>query len=180
MKLISILPALAGFLVLTACDTPSPSLLSIDSVTTEKDTAADPSLSGTWVDADEKATLCIIRPADKSGYDILFIGGNTPTSFHAQLFRIDKTEFLDVTPGDDDDFRVSGHAIARIWNSGTRLRWGFLDSDWFKQQAAPLANHSTEGKMLLLAPPASVRAFIEANGLDEKAYGKTVTWQRSM
>lgn len=179
MKLFSMLPALAGFLVLTACDTPSPALLSVDGVTTEKDTAADAALPGAWETPGDKDSLCIVRPAEQAGYTITFFSGSSSLGFQAQLFREGDAEFLDVTPADDNDFRLPGHAIARIWTAGTMLRWAFLDSDWLKQQAGQIATHVSDGKMLLLSPPTAVRAFLAANGANDKAYGKVVEWQRA-
>ena len=177
MKLTSMLLAFTGCLVLVGCETPSPTLLSIDSVTTENDTKGDAALTGTWESVDDHGTLCIVRAGDPGAYEILCPTGSSTTGFHAQLFRVGDAELLDITPAEDGDFRVPGHAIARIWTGGT-LRWAFLDSDWLKQQSAQLASRTSGSKMLLLSPGAAIRNFLIATAEKDEAYGKVVTWQR--
>ena len=178
MKLTPLLLALAAFLVLTGCDTPTPVLLSLEPVATAQDTKVNAALLGAWEAAGDKDTLCIIRKDDRSGYQITVLGGTTPLGFQAQLFRVGDVELLDLTPSDDNDPRIPGHAVARFWLSGGALRWAFLDSDWLKQQTTALAIHDADGKMVLFSPSAAVRAFIAANGASDKAYGKVATWQR--
>ena len=126
----------------------------------------------------DKDTMCIIKQDDHNAYKITFLSGGSPVEFQAQLFRAGPAEFLDVVPAEDNDFRVSGHAVARIWTGGGELKWAFLDSDWLKKQAAPLKTHTDGGKMLLLEPGATVRSFIAKSGADDRAYGNPVTWQK--
>jgi hypothetical protein len=170
--------AAAGFLVLAGCDTPSPSLLSLEPVATDQDAAADAGLPGAWESPSDKDTVCIIRPGDNHGYNILIVSGTSVTGFQAQIFREGPAEFLDVVPADDNDFRVPGHAVARIWTGGGELKWAFLDSDWLKHEAAQLKTHTASEKVLLLSPGATVRNFIATSGRDDKAYGTVVTWQK--
>jgi len=178
MKLTTTILAAAGFLVLAGCDTPTPSMLSLEPVATEQDTAAEPGLPGAWESATDKDTVCIIRPGDNHGYNILLVSGTSVTGFQAQVFREGPAEFLDVVPADDNDFRVPGHAVARIWTGGGELKWAFLDSDWLKHETSQLKTHTAGEKMLLLSPGANVRSFIATSGRDDKAYGAVVTWQK--
>ena len=170
--------ALAGCLFLTGCDE-TPSLLSIDPVVTDKDSKSDPALAGTWESADDKGPLYIIRSSEKGGYDLICVetGGSAPLTFHGQLFRVGEAELLDLAPTEESDFRIPGHAFARIWTGGT-LRWTFLHSDWLKQQAGKLATRMVGDRMLVLSPGEAVRAFLEANGENEKAYGPIAMWRR--
>ena len=154
------------------------SLLSLEPVATAQDKAPDTALVGTWAPPGDDSTLCVIRQGDQGGYQIVVLAGGSPVGFEAQLFRVGDVELLDVTPSDGNDFRIPGHAIARIWLTFGTLRWAFLDSGWLKQQAAVLATHDADGKMLLLSPTAAVRAFIAANGANDQAYGKVATWQK--
>jgi hypothetical protein len=176
MKLTSMVLALAGFAVLAGCDSPTPALLSLERVATAQETAIDATLLGTWEEQGDPGTLCVIRQDEHSGYQVLVLAGGAPASFQAQLFRVGDVELLDVTPADDNDFRIPGHAVARVWTGAGALRWAFLDSDWLKQQAAPLATHAADGKMLLLSPAVAVRTFVAANAANDKAYGKVATW----
>jgi hypothetical protein len=178
MKLTSVLLALAGCLILTGCDE-TPSILSIDAVVTDKDSKSDPALAGTWESADDKGPIYVIRSSEKAGYDIIGVevGSAAPISFHAQLFRVGEAELLDLTPAEESDFRIPGHAFARIWTGGT-LRWTFLHSDWLKQQTSKLSIRMVGDRMLLLSPGEAVRTFLEANAENEKAYGNVTTWRR--
>lgn len=178
MKLTSMLAALAAFAILTGCESGTPALLSLEPVATAKDATADPALLGTWQEQGDKDPLAIIRQGDQGGYQIAVFAGGSVTTFQAQLFRVGEAELMDLAPSDDNDFRIPGHAILRLWTSASALRWAFLDSDWLKQKAAALATHSGDGKMQLFSPAAAVRAFLDANGANDKAYGKVVTWER--
>jgi len=178
MKLTSMLAALAAFAILTGCESPGPALLSLEPVATAKDTAIDSTLLGTWEEQGDKDLAAIVRQGDAGGYRIAVLSGSSVTSFQAQLFRVGEAEFLDLTPADDSDFRIPGHAVMRLWIDGGALRWAFLDSDWLKQQTAVLATHNGDGKMQLFSPSADVRALIAANGANDKAYGKVATWQK--
>ena len=71
MKSTRMLLALAGFLVLTGCDTPTPTLLSLEPLATAQETTFDAALLGTWEDPGDKSTLCIIRPDGRIGYQIM-------------------------------------------------------------------------------------------------------------
>lgn len=178
MKLTSILAVFAALAILTGCDSSAPALLSLEPVATAKDTAIDTALLGAWEEQGDKDMVAIVRAGEQASYQIAVMSGTSVTGFQAKLFRVGESEFLDLEPSDDNDFRIPGHAIMRLWLTSGLLRWAFLDSDWLKQQAASLATHSGDGKMVLFSPTAAVRAFIAANGVDEKAYGQVATWQR--
>ncbi len=181
MKLTSMLAALAAFAVLTGCETPSPALLSLEPVATAKETAIDSALLGAWEEQSDKDLVALIRQGDHGGYQIAVLGSSVNSSvmsFQAQLFRVGDAEFLDLAPADDNDFRIPGHAIMRLWINSGVLRWAFLDSDWLKEQTTALATHNGDGKMQLFSPSATVRAFIAANGANDKAYGQVATWQK--
>jgi len=178
MKLTSILAALAAFAMLTGCEAPTPVLLSLEPVAAAKETAIDPALLGTWEEQSDKDLVALIRQGDHGGYQIAVLSGSTVITFQAQLFRVNDAEFLDLAPADENDFRIPGHAVMRLWINGSALRWAFLDSDWLKQQTTALAAHDGDGKMQLFSPSATVRAFIAANGANDKAYGKIAAWQK--
>jgi hypothetical protein len=178
MKLTSMLATLGAFAILTGCESVAPTLLSVEPVATAKDTAIDPALLGTWEEPGEKDMLCVVRQGEQGGYQIAVVSGTSVMSFQAQLLTVGDAEFLDLAPAEENEFRIPGHAVIRLWISAGSLRWAFLDSDWLKQQTTALATHDGDGKMQLFAPTAAIRAFITANGANDKAYGKVVTWQR--
>jgi hypothetical protein len=178
MKLTLMFAALAALAILTGCESPAPGLLSLEPVATAKDTAIDAALLGTWEEQGSKDLFAIIRQGDSGGYRISVVSGGSVMGFQALMFRVGETEFLDTAPADDNDFRIPGHAVIRLWITGSTLRWAFLDSDWLKQQTTALTTHDAGGKMQLFSPTATVRAFVAANGADDKAYGEVATWQR--
>ncbi len=175
MKPMLMLPVLAG-LMLTGCEVPTPSLLSLESAATVQE-ALDRSLAGVWTSDDSDQDVCIIR-AKENGYEVGYISGNSPRGFSARLIRAGDARILELKPDGDDDFSVAGYSYARVWTEGNGLRWAFLDSDWFKEQLAALPKYTNDRHMLLLAPGAAVRAALEKYGTDEKACSKQVTWQR--
>jgi hypothetical protein len=180
MKLKCVLPALAGFVILTGCEgVPTPSLLSLEPVAADSDSVPADGLAGAW---EEGGRMIVIRRDKNSAnkFEVAFLGGGSTLGFEARSFRTAEALLLDLTPagGDDDDFNIPGHAIARVWLEGNTLRWCFLDSDWFKQQVSTLANRRTESKMLLLSPGVSVRAAVARFGVDDQACGSIVSWSR--
>jgi len=182
MKLTSILATLAAFVTLTGCESPGPALGSLEPVATAKETAIDPTLLGTWEEQGDKDLVAFIRQGDHGGYQIAVLTGMSANSsvmtFQAQLFHVGDADFLDLAPSDANDFRIPGHAIMRLWINAGALRWAFLDSDWLKQQTTALATHDCDGRMQLFSPSATVRAFIAANGANDKAYGNVAAWQK--
>jgi len=178
MKLTAMLAAAAACAILTGCESPTPGLLSAEPVATVEDAAIDPALLGTWQEPGDHDLTAIVRQGDGGGYQIALVSGGGLTKFQAALFRVKDAEFLDLSPADDDDFRIPGHAIMRVWIDGPALTWAFLDSAWLKQKAATLATHTAGDKMQLFSPTAAVRAFVAAQGADDKAYGQMATWER--
>jgi len=178
MKWTAMLGAAAAFLVLTGCDTPDSSLLSLEQVAGEQDAVMAPALLGMWAVTPSSEEFCVIRPDDTNGYRVLFVGG-APIAFSARLFAVGDARFLELTPETDNSFLIPAHVVARIWASGTELRWSFLDSDWFKEQAQALSHFSPDKKLVLTAPGGSVRALIAKLGADERAHGAVTTWQRA-
>lgn len=179
MKLTPILAALAASVVLTGCDSPTPTLLSLEPVAAANDTGIDAALLGAWQSAGDKDLIAIVRPGDGGGYQIAIVASGSVLSFQARLLHVKEVEFLDLSPADDNDFRIPGHAIARLWIDGGALRLAFLDTDWLKQQAASLIAHTADARMQLFSPSAAIRAFIDTYGPDDKAFGKVATWQKA-
>ena len=176
MKLTSIFLALAGALILTGCD--SPALLSLDPLVTDQDKAFDPTLLGAWGSSQDK-DLCIIRRDGDSGYAVTYLSAGSVRQFTARLFRVGDASMLDLTPEGSDDFQVAGHALVRIWAEGGVLRWAYLDTEWLRKQASQLLPNRADGKRVVLtAPGAAVRALVAKFGVDDKAHGETIAWQR--
>jgi hypothetical protein len=179
MKWLVTMAATAAFAVLTGCDPPVASMLSLEQIASDQEVIAEPALVGTWTTGQDGKEFCVIRRDGDKAYGVMYFGGATPAAFSARMFTIGDARFLELVPESDNDFLIPGHAIARVWVNGATLRWAFLDSDWMKEQAGQvLANRSSDKKMVLSGPGASVRALIGKVGSDEKAYGAVTTWER--
>jgi hypothetical protein len=176
MKLTSMFLALAGALILTGCD--NPALLSLEPVATDQEAVFDPTLLGTWGTNQDK-DLCILRRNGDSGYAITYVSDRSARQFVARLFRVGESSMLDLTPDGTDELQIAGHAVVRIWTKGGTLRWAYLDTEWLRKQASQLLPNRTDDKRLVLtAPGAAVRAFVAKYGVDDKAHGDIVEWQR--
>ena len=174
MRILIILMAAVGTLMLAGCE--SPALVSMDPVATEANTVFDASLLGTW-EISEGGDLCILRRAHGDVYAITYVSDEGVRQFEGRLFLAGQARVMDLTPRDSDDFRVPAHALIRILSSGATLRWTYLDSAWLRQQAARelVTRPRGEGKLLLNAPLAG---FLARYAGDERAYGEVQEWQR--
>ena len=180
MKRILMLPAAAVALMLTGCEgIPTPSLLSLESAVTDRDTTPDVPLAGAWESSTSDQVCLIRKDGDKDGaFSIQYLGGKQ-VALKGRLFRAGDAMILELEPHEDDDyFNIPGHAFARVWLEGKTLRWSFLDSDWLKEQLKALPSYAAGDRTLLLASGKAVRAFIEKVAVAEDALSGEVTWQR--
>ncbi|MBZ5620616.1 MAG: hypothetical protein LAQ69_18105 [Acidobacteriia bacterium] len=171
MKFATLILALGGVVVTTGCS----SLISLNPFVTDQEAITDAALPGVW-NTDDKDGMFAIRQAG-STYTIVYSeGSSAPMKFEARLFLAGDAKLLDLVSTNEDPFQVPAHLLVRVWPEGSTLRWAFLDSDWFKQQAAEhLSNHAAGDRTLLTAPPVAVRSFVMKYGAGEKAYDKQQT-----
>jgi len=177
MKPILMMPVAALGLILTGCEVPTPSVLSLETAVTDQEAPPDISLAGAW-ESSKAEQMCLIHKDKDNAFEIVFLSGESRLAFEGRIFRAGDAQILDLKPEGNDDFRVPGHAFARVWVEGGALRWAFLDSDWLKERLKALPSYIADDKTLLLATGPAVRAFIEKAGVDERAYSTQVTWQR--
>ena len=176
MRFPTILLALVGNLVLAGCD--NPALISLDPAVSAQEAVFDSTLLGTW-EAGQGGDLCIFRRGDGNAYTVTYVSDGSSRKFAALLFQAGQARLLDLSPQDSDEFQVAGHALIRILASSGSLRWSYLDSDWLRQQAAQeLPNRARDNnKMLLTAPPATLRDFLAKYAADDRAHGDVEEWQ---
>jgi hypothetical protein len=172
-----ILLAAAGTFVMAGCD--SPALISMDPAVHEKDAVFDPGLLGTW-ETGQGGDVCILRRGNGNSFAVEYVSDGVLRKFEGRLFVTGQAWVMDITPQDPDDFQIPGHALIRILSSNPSLRWAYLDSDWLRQHAAgELVTRSRDGgKLVLMAPPASLAAFVANYAADERAHGDVQEWQR--
>lgn len=159
--------ALAGSLLLNGCAR----LVSVNPIATDTEVRLDPALPGIWQDQDGDDTL-IVRPAGNA-YAIRYLDKSSVINLEARLFEVGNVRLLDVVANDDDPYRIAVHMPVRIWLEGSVLRFSFLDSDWFRQQAAQqFQQHLAGERVVLSAPSGALRDFLVAYGTDARAYGE--------
>jgi hypothetical protein len=169
MRYPALILALAGAALLTGCS----SLISLDPFVTEDQAASDPNLLGVWQGAggDDK-DLTVIRQKG-SAYTIRYFGNDKDMSlgFEGRLLRVGDAEFMDLASTNDDSFAIPVHMLARVWLDGGALKWVFLDSDWFKDQARQVLGTRAAGdRTMITAKSEAMAQFVKKFGADPRAY----------
>src|ERR1035437_725225 len=126
MKIPHLVLALAGTLMCTGCS----DLISLHPFVTDKDAVQDPRLAGVWV---EDEAMFVVRP-DGNGYTIAYSEKDSANTYKlkAKMFKAGEARILDLTPAEDDGFRIAAHTPLRVWVEAATLRMAFLDSKWLR------------------------------------------------
>ena len=98
MKLMSMLPALAGLVVLTGCETPTPSLLSLESVASDSDLTSVEGLAGAWENGDQTHVYLVDSSAVQILKDLLANPPYPPTATPTPLPTLTPTRTPTITP----------------------------------------------------------------------------------
>lgn len=166
MKLTSLLLVVAGATILTGCS----ELVALNPFATEKEAMVDDNLAGAWKNSD--GDLFLIHRND-SEYSIAFTDAKNKevAKFRGYLIKTGNLEVLDLISKGEDAFQVPVHAIVRIWQEGSVMRWTFLDSQWLRDQAAQqLATQPSDKRTLVTATTEAFRAFVLKYAGDDRAY----------
>ena len=167
MRLTLLTLAAAALLTTTGCS----NLVSLNPLASDDQMIQNSALSGVWADDDN--SLYIVRPADRA-YEITYIEKKgMPIHFNAKLFRIGDAQILDLTPADDDPFRLNVHTPVRIWVDSATLRFTFLDSKWLREHAAKELPVQDNDRTLITAPAAALGQFLARYAADERAFENT-------
>ncbi len=141
----------------------------------------DPSLLGTWHDAEGKCTAFFTGASDSdSGYDVLLVqNGRDISRFVATLHRIDDTLLLVVGPGDPGNLNgcvlLPGHLLFQSILEGNSLRLHAIDLESFgdraaRSQAPLLAGGSPNDGYALTGTTADSEAFLRAQLADPEFF----------
>jgi hypothetical protein len=138
--------ALAGLLVLPGCFVTSiQPLYEDDSSRPDPDLVFDQSLTGSWIEPDDKCSSPLTITATSNVYDLQSTGkgercsdSRTPAHYKARLVKLDAYYFLDVSPAADDvcDMCIARHLIYLAKFDRTTLSMTPIDSDWLKNALA--------------------------------------------
>jgi hypothetical protein len=149
--------------------------------------AWEPALVGTWIDADDKASLQIERSEWKS-YKIRYVHPIETGDLTGYLTAVGNERFLDVTPARGSDrgsFLLPLHAVLHVRLDGDRLELTPLSYEWF---ADPLRESKTTAGLsvvfdqkdnaLLVTPVDRLRDWLRVQSLDGPAFGAAATFAR--
>jgi hypothetical protein len=167
MRIPQLILALAGTLMCAGCS----DLVGLHPFVTDKEAALDARLLGVWVVDDD---VYIVRQ-DGNGYTIGCSDKKSTTIYKlkAKMLKVGDARILDLTPAEEDVFRIAAHTPMRVWLDGATLRIAFLDSKWLKELAsAQLATQEVGDRLLITSPGEEVTRFLLTYGGDDRAYGK--------
>jgi hypothetical protein len=168
MRIPQLVLAVAGTLMCTGCS----ELISLHPFVSDKEAVRDPRLLGVWVDDDD---TYLVRQ-DGNGYLIDYTEKKSSSVYKlkARMLKVGDARILDLTPAEEDPFRVAAHTPVRVWFEGATLKVALLHSKWMKDHtAAELAVQETGDRMLITSPTEAVARFLMTYGGDDRAYKDT-------
>ena len=160
MRIPQLVLAVAGTLMCTGCS----ELISLHPFVSDKEAVQDARLLGVWVDEDD---TYLVRQ-DGNGYRIDYTEKKATNVYKlkARMFKVGDARILDLTPVEEDPFRVAVHTPVRVWFEGATLKIAFLHSQWMK-------DHAAAERMLITSPDEAVTHFLMTYGSDDRAYKDT-------
>jgi hypothetical protein len=124
--------------------------------------------------------LYIVRQ-DGNGYTIGYSEKKSSAVYKlkAKMLKVGEARILDLTPAEDDAFRIAAHTPLRVWMEGAALRIAFLDSKWLREHVSgQLAVQEVGDRLLITSPGEEVTRFLLTYGGDDRAYGKPTVLTR--
>jgi len=189
MKLIKYFVALSVVLLIAGC------VRSLYPLFTEDDLIINPKLIGTRTERDGK-NIWIFEKSGEKSYELRYyqaeygdvLGkmerGDT-AKFIAQLGKLGKYYFLDISPGETNTKVKNGfynfhllpvHSISRIWIEGDTLRLSLLDNDWLKKMidnnAFKISHSRINDQIILTATTEELQDFVVRYAENSKAFPK--------
>ena len=167
MRLSQLALALAGTMMCAGCS----EVISLHPFVTDTEAALDARLLGVWMDDDD---LFIVRQ-DGNGYAISYSEKKSSAVYKlkAKMLKVGEARILDLTPAEEDAFRIAAHTPMRVWMEGATVRVAYLDSEWLRERAsAQLAVQKMDDRLLITSPGEEVTRFLLTYGGDDRACGK--------
>jgi len=147
----------------------------------------EPRLVGTWIDADDKASLQIERGEWKS-YRIHYVHPIETGDVTGYLTAIGNERYLDVMPSRGEDrgsFLIPVHAVLHVRLDDARLELTPLSYEWFSEQlragrAISGLNVAFDQKdnAVLVTPPERFREWLRVQSVDGPAFGASAIFVR--
>ncbi len=147
----------------------------------------DERLLGSWKDDDDNVTAVIERSEWRS-YKIKFTHPIETGTLTGYLFKEGTSTYLDLTPvrgQDGGSFVMPGHALVRVTIAADEMTVAPLAHEWFmralaaKTLPASLQGFRSEREQIILAAPrAALRRWLESRTADDPAFGAAATFKR--
>ena len=166
-----IIAALSLFLV--GCET-----LSLQPLySSEKETSAEPGVLGRWKTSDD-TTIWRVTETKPSVYSIVE-EGKSGSQLEARLTRVGGVLFADFRPVSQEACQIPGHLFARVLLDEGKMKIAWID---FKSGARPLPGHQLiafegENRLVLTAPTAQLRSYVEKIARSSQAFQKDTIFQ---
>jgi hypothetical protein len=161
-------------LLLAGCDT-----LSLQPLySSEKETGAERGVLGRWKTSDD-TTIWRVTETKPSVYSIVEEGKNGG-DLEARLTRLGGVLFADFRPVSQEACQIPGHLFARVQLDGGKMKIAWID---FKSSAQLLPGHQFiafegENRLVLTAPTAQLRSYVEKIARLPQAFQKDTIFQR--
>jgi hypothetical protein len=161
-------------------------VLGLDRFYDEAAITFDERLLGSWKDADDNVTAVIERSEWRS-YKIKFTHPIETGTLTAYLFKEGTATYLDLAPvrgQDGGSFMMPGHALVRVTIAPNELTVAPLAHEWFmralaaKTLPAALQGFRSEREQIILAAPrAALRRWLQSRTSDDAAFGAQAVFQ---
>ena len=147
----------------------------------------DERLLGSWKDADDNVTAVIERSEWRS-YKIKFTHPIETGTLTGYLFKEGASTYLDLSPvrgQDGGSFMMPGHALVRVTIGTDEFTVAPLAHEWFmraltaKTLPSTLQGFRSEREQIILAAPrAALRRWLESRKADDPAFGAEAVFRR--
>jgi hypothetical protein len=158
---------------------------------TSEQVVFDPTMSGTWADADLKNKFVVTPVADATQYEVAYTDKDNKTGhFIVHLAKLQDQLFADVSPAEPSDENdtytahlLPLHSLLLVENTPPNIRIRSIDYDWLKKQlesgGVKLRYEAIDKHDLILtASTAELQAFILANLKTPGAFGDATDLHR--
>jgi hypothetical protein len=180
MRFFNKLVVVAVSLVIPAC------IPSLHPLYTDKDTAYDPALVGSWVQDNEDSSWHFAKK-ENNAYRLIYTDKEgRPGEFEARLVKLDKQMFLDLFPeepklpenGYYKFHLLRAHTFMKVSVTGAEMQLAGMDPNWLKSrlESDPDAiRHETMNEMIVFtASPKELQQFVLKHSGDEEAFAAVI------
>lgn len=170
---------------------------SLEPFYTQKDLIANPSLIGTWTEADKKPEenpgTWTFSQAGEKRYSLTVVDGETTAEFEGRLFKLGDSQFLDLYSRKRALSEIPAHHLVRIAIQKDAIEMSLLSMEWVNKWVSqhpksishtrvsdPEDPENTEKmEIVLTAPTAALQKFVLEHQKDEDFFDGLTILKRS-